>query len=116
LISIFLVAAGVYLLKVVGKPDPTRPEVELLGFEKTSRLVTVGIYKFIRHPLYASLIFLAWGAFLKQPALPGLLLVLAATFFLFLTAKKDESECLQYFGDAYQTYMRRTKMFIPYLF
>jgi protein-S-isoprenylcysteine O-methyltransferase Ste14 len=116
LISLYLAAVGVYLLNVVGKPDPARPAVDLLEFEKTSRLVTVGVYKYIRHPLYASLIFLAWGAFLKHVAWPGLLLVLAATFFLFLTAKKDETECLQYFGDAYQTYMRRTKMFIPYLY
>jgi protein-S-isoprenylcysteine O-methyltransferase Ste14 len=116
LISLYLVAVGVYLLNVIGKPDPTRPEVDLLGFEKTSRLVTVGIYKYIRHPLYASLIFLAWGAFLKNPVLPGLLLVLAATVFLFLTAKKDETECLQYFGGAYKVYMQSTRMFVPFLF
>jgi protein-S-isoprenylcysteine O-methyltransferase Ste14 len=116
LISIVLVVHGVHLLKVIGKPDPARAEADLLAFEKTSRLVTVGIYKYIRHPLYASLIFLAWGAFLKLPSLPGLLLVLAATFLLFLTAKRDEGECRQYFGDAYQTYMQNTKMFIPFLF
>ncbi len=116
LISIVLVIQGVYLLKVIGKPDPTRPEIDLLPFEKTSRLVTVGVYKYIRHPLYASLIFLAWGAFFKLPALPGLLLVLTATIFLFLTAKKDEAECLNYFGEAYQVYMQRSKMFIPFLF
>jgi protein-S-isoprenylcysteine O-methyltransferase Ste14 len=116
LISIYLVVHGVHLLKAVGKPDPARPEVDLLAFEKTSRLVTVGLYKYIRHPLYASLMFLAWGAFLKLPSLPGLLLVLTSTIMLFLTAKKDEAECLKYFGEAYQTYMQRSKMFIPFLF
>lgn len=116
LISIYLVVQGVHLLKAVGKPDQSRPNVELLAFEKTSRLVTVGLYKYIRHPLYASLTFLAWGAFLKLPSLPSLVLVLTATVFLFLTAKKDEAECLQYFGDAYKEYMQRTKMFVPFLF
>jgi protein-S-isoprenylcysteine O-methyltransferase Ste14 len=116
LMSIYLVVQGVRLLKAVGKPDQSRPDVELLAFEKTSRLVTVGIYKYIRHPLYASLTFLAWGAFLKLPSLPGWVLVLTATVFLFLTAKKDEAECLQYFGEAYRSYMQRSKMFIPFLF
>lgn len=116
LISIYLVIHGVHLLKVIGKPDLTRPEVDLLAFEKTSQLVTVGIYKYIRHPLYASLMFLAWGAFFKLPSWPGVLLAMTASCFLFLTAKKDEAECLQHFGEAYQTYMQQSKNFIPFLF
>ncbi|NTV13656.1 MAG: isoprenylcysteine carboxylmethyltransferase family protein [Desulfobulbaceae bacterium] len=116
LISIFLVVHGVHLLKVVGKPDRNRSEVGLLDFEKTTSLVTVGAYKYIRHPLYSSLLCLAWGAFLKHPTWLGLVLVLAASFFLVLTAKQDESECLRFFGPAYQAYMRGTKRFIPFLF
>jgi len=116
LISIFLVVHGVYLLRVIGRPDRNRSDAELLAFEKTSSLVTVGAYKYIRHPLYSSLLFLAWGAFLKDFSLPGLVLVLLVSFFLLLTAKKDESECLRHFGNAYQTYMLGTKRFIPFLF
>lgn len=115
-ISIFLVIHGVRLLQVIGKPNENRPDAELLEFEKTTYLVTVGAYKYIRHPLYASLLFLAWGAFLKDPSLPGLLLVFIASFFLLLTAKSDESECLKHFGSEYQTYMQKTKMFVPFLF
>jgi protein-S-isoprenylcysteine O-methyltransferase Ste14 len=116
LISIFLVVHGVHLLRVVGKPDQNRSDAELLTFEKTSYLVTVGAYKYIRHPLYSSLLFLAWGAFLKHPSLLGLFLALSASFFLLLTAKNDELECLRHFGNAYQTYMLGTKKFIPFLF
>jgi protein-S-isoprenylcysteine O-methyltransferase Ste14 len=35
---------------------------------------------------------------------------------LFLAARRDEVECLAYFGDAYRAYMERSKMFVPYLF
>ncbi len=116
IISIFLVVHGVRLLRVIGKPDQNRSDAGLLAFERTSHLVTVGAYKYIRHPLYSSLLFLAWGVFLKHPSLPGLFLVLIASFCLLLTAKIDESECLQHFGNAYQTYMQGTKKFIPFLF
>ena len=116
IISIFLVVHGVHLLRVIGKPDRNRSDAELLEFEKTTHLVTVGVYQYIRHPLYASLLFLAWGAFLKQPSFPGIFLAISATIFLLLTAKNDEAECLQHFGDAYQTYMLGTKRFIPFLF
>jgi protein-S-isoprenylcysteine O-methyltransferase Ste14 len=116
LISIFLVVHGVHLLRVIGKPNQNRSDAELLAFEKTSSLVTVGVYKYIRHPLYSSLLFLTWGAFLKHPSWFGLFLAFSSSLFLFLTAKKDESECLQHFGNAYQIYMQGTKRFIPFLF
>lgn len=115
LVSIFLVIHGLYLLRVVGKPNGNRTDAELLAFEKTSCLVTVGAYQYIRHPLIASLLFLAWGAFCKRPSTTGLSLALLASLFLFLAAKKEESECLQYFGAAYQTYMVGTKRFIPFI-
>lgn len=115
-ISLFLVAHGVYLLKLVGKPNQDRTDDKLIAFEKTSALVTVGAYKYIRHPLYSSLLFLAWGIFFKHFSWPELALALFSTLFLFLTAKCDEEECLEHFGAAYRTYMRGTKRFIPFLF
>lgn len=114
-LSVFLVAHGVRLLQVVGRPNEERTDNELLPFEKTTRLVTVGVYKYIRHPLYASLLFLAWGAFLKDITMPSLFLAVTASLFLLLTAKSDESECLRHFGSEYRVYMQKTKMFIPFL-
>ena len=115
LTSIFLLVHGVYLLKVFGKPDKNRTDEGLLAFEKTSRLVTVGVYKYIRHPLYSSLLFLAWGAFFKHLSWFGLLLAVSASLFLVITAKKDEDECLLYFGNTYHAYMQGTKRFIPFI-
>lgn len=113
--SIFLVIHGVRLLQAIGKPDPKRPDDELLAFEKTTRLVTVGAYRYIRHPLYSSLLFLAWGVFLKHLSWEGFALVTIASICLWLTARRDEAECLQHFGDEYRVYMRGTRMFIPFL-
>jgi protein-S-isoprenylcysteine O-methyltransferase Ste14 len=85
-------------------------------FENTTAIVQRGAYRFIRHPLYASLLFLGWGAFLKHPALSPTILVGAATLFLVATGKADEAECLEKFGESYADYMKTTKMFIPYIF
>ena len=35
---------------------------------------------------------------------------------LYITAIFDEKECIVYFGDKYKEYMKRSKMFIPYIF
>jgi protein-S-isoprenylcysteine O-methyltransferase Ste14 len=114
--SLFLVIHGVQLLRAVGKPDSERNDPSLLDVEKTTELVTVGAYRYIRHPLYSSLLFLAWGVFFKQPSLVGICLAVITTFFLTMTAKIEEAENIRFFGTAYQSYMEQTKRFIPYLF
>ena len=107
---------GVRSLTARGKPARQREgEPQLLGFEKTTALVTSGIYADIRHPMYSSLLRLAWGAFFKAPGWAGALLAAAATLALVFTARADEAECIAYFGEAYQDYMKRTKRFVPFV-
>jgi len=116
LASLVPLVLGVRALASHGLPAGQRKgEEELLAFEKTSQLVTTGIYRYIRHPLYSSLLLLAWGAFFKGPDGTGAALALAATLALIATARADEAECLRFFGADYQTYMRRTKMFLPFV-
>jgi len=115
-IALFLVIHGVHLLRLVGKPDVRRDDASLLGVEKTLQLVTVGAYRYIRHPMYSSLLFLAWGIFFKDPAWLVGILALIATIALVMTAKAEEVEDISYFGEAYRKYMKHTKMFVPYLF
>ena len=112
-----LVLHGVHLLERVGRPSATRSgDVTLIAIEKTTALVTVGAFKYIRHPLYSSLLSLAWAVFFKNPSQLGSILALAATIFLVVTAKVEEAECVRFFGPAYQEYMKQTKMFVPFLF
>ncbi len=61
--SAYMLIAGVIHLRKWGKPAKNRNENSLYKFEKTTELVDTGIFKFIRHPLYSSLIFLTWGIF-----------------------------------------------------
>jgi protein-S-isoprenylcysteine O-methyltransferase Ste14 len=115
IISIPLVLPGVSALVRKGKPTEVHRDEPLLAFEKTTVLVTVGIYRYIRHPLYSSLLFLNWGVFFKSPSLVGMSLAITTTVFLILTARAEEREDIAYFGEAYREYMGRTKMFVPFL-
>jgi len=115
-ISGFLVIHGVQLLRTIGKQNSQRDDSPMLAFEKTTALVTTGAYRYIRHPLYSSLLFLAWGIFFKSPSWLGGGLALAATLFLIGTARAEEAEDVRFFGPTYQEYVKQTRMFIPYLF
>jgi protein-S-isoprenylcysteine O-methyltransferase Ste14 len=114
--SLIPLVFGIHSLRTRGKPVKQREgDSALLGFEKTTNLVTNGIYHYIRHPLYSSLFLLAWGIFFKSPSWQGTGLAITATGFLVATAKADEVECTHFFGIQYQEYMKNTKMFIPYI-
>jgi protein-S-isoprenylcysteine O-methyltransferase Ste14 len=116
ILSAFLVVHGIHLLRKIGKPDNQRNEGgPTIGFEKTTALIQVGAFKYIRHPLYSSLLFLAWGVFFKAPSWMGGVLALSATAFLAATAKAEEAENIRFFGPAYQAYIKDTKMFLPFL-
>lgn len=113
--SLLLVFISVALLKLAGKPDSRRNDAPMLEFEKTTALVTSGVYRYIRHPLYLSLFLLCWGYFFKHPSLPGSALALAASIFLVAAARAEEIENIRYFGEAYREYMKRSKMFVPFV-
>ena len=106
-ISSFLALHGFYLLRKIGRPSGS--------FENTTQLVTVGAYRHVRHPLYASLLAGTWGVFMKDLSLSGFIVSAASSLFLILTARREEGENLARFGAEYAAYMARTRMFIPYL-
>jgi protein-S-isoprenylcysteine O-methyltransferase Ste14 len=99
-----------------GKPNMMRKDPSLIGIERTTQLVMTGAYRYIRHPMYSSFLFGAWGVFFKHYSPISALLALLTTIFAVITAKKEERENISYFGDAYRDYMKRTKMFIPFIF
>ncbi|MGA3287852.1 MAG: isoprenylcysteine carboxylmethyltransferase family protein [Bacteroidota bacterium] len=107
LVSIVFAVLGFLLLRLIGKPQG--------DFENTSKLVTVGLYSFIRHPLYASLLFLGTGIFLKDISIITALLAFVNFVALIATAKREEKEMVEKFGNEYITYMQKTRMFIPFV-
>ena len=116
-LSLVVLGLGIFQLRRDGRPSAEqRTDEELYAFERTSQLVTGGIYSLIRHPLYCSLLLLTWGICCKQLNLLTVVLALLASGLLYLAAKRDEAECIEFFGQAYRDYMQRTKMFVPYVF
>ncbi len=79
-------------------------------------IVRRGAYRYIRHPLYLSLILFAIGAYLKSPAWLSTCLLGVAVGSLWVTSRVEERENLSRFGESYRDYMRSTKGLVPFLF
>jgi len=106
--SIPPVAWGTLLLVRQGRPDGQ--------LENTTQLVTTGIYRRIRHPLYLSVGLFGIGVFLKDVTLTTSLLAIVIAAAVILTAVIEESEMTARFGESYAAYMKTTKRFIPGVF
>jgi len=113
--SLVLAVWGFVLLRRLGGFKPTAEVSPTFEWENTGRLVTTGIYRHIRHPMYSSLLFLAWGAVLKSVTISTLILGVAASLALAATAKSEEAENVTRFGQEYRDYMKRTRRFVPFL-
>lgn len=105
--SIYPGVAGYLLLKRMGKPEH--------NFENTTALVKSGIYGYIRHPLYCSLLLLGTGIMFKNTGNLQLAAGAVNLAAIYVTAKIEEKEMTARFGDLYKDYMKETKMFIPWI-
>ncbi len=115
-ISIFYVVGSFYFLTKVGGSKKRENESANFKFEDTVNLVKEGVYKYVRHPMYSSLLFLSLGVMFKHISIFTILLTVMTFLFLILTAKFEEKENIEFFGAAYKKYMNETKMFVPFLF
>lgn len=116
LISLYLIIRSISLLKKIGGSNKRENDTANFEFENTYKLVKNGVYKYIRHPMYSSLLFLSLGALLKNITVLTILLTVIILLFLILTAKVEERENINFFGKSYSQYMKETRMFIPYIF
>ena len=107
--SIYPAVAGYLALHRKGKPEDSH-------IERTTVLVKTGIYRFIRHPLYCSLLLLGTGVMFKDTGKMQLILGSVNLLGIYFTARIEEKEMIKKFGPEYIEYMYGTKMFIPFLF
>ncbi|PJG84148.1 methyltransferase family protein [Caviibacterium pharyngocola] len=87
--------------------------VHPLQLEKTSVLVTNGIYRISRNPMYLSLLLLLISWCLYLGSLGGLLGVILFVFIINeLHIKPEEKVLTEYFGNQYREYQRKVRRWV----
>lgn len=83
---------------------------------KENKLVTDGIYSYVRHPQYDGLFLVTIGFLIQWPSLTILVMWPILTFAYFKLAKREEKELRFKFGDEFLEYKRKVPALIPKIF
>ena len=86
-----------------------------LRLKKGHRVIKTGAYRYLRHPLYAALIFWCAGSLLFFKSFLFLILI-ALVPAIYFEAKAEEKSLIEAFGEEYENYRSTTGMFFPRVF
>jgi methanethiol S-methyltransferase len=81
--------------------------------EGKGRLVTRGIYAYIRHPQYTGFLLITLGMLAEWATIPLLIMYPMLVVLYYRLARKEETDMAREFGREYIEYQRRTSMFLP---
>lgn len=84
---------------------------QLFEEERPATLVTHGLYRLVRHPLYTAGLLVLWLA--PQVTVNSFTMYVGATIYLIIGAYFEERKLSREFGEAYAAYKARTPMLIP---
>jgi len=101
-LAIILWISGLLELKKSGKSyDPG-------NYITTTRIVTNGIFRFVRHPQYLAYILFNLGIIFKVQSIPAIVCGTLAIVLLFAGMKEEEKLLIRRFGDQYHDYKKKT--------
>ncbi|MEM8585495.1 MAG: isoprenylcysteine carboxylmethyltransferase family protein [Bacteroidota bacterium] len=72
-----------------------------------------GINTWVRHPIYSSILLIAWAWFLISPNIEVLQIAVITTVYIPIGIHYEERKLIAEFGDAYRSYQREVKKIIP---
>jgi protein-S-isoprenylcysteine O-methyltransferase Ste14 len=78
-------------------------------------LITTGPYRWLRHPIYASIIYFSWASVISYPFIDTIAAVILISGGLFVRMKLEEKSLVSTY-DNYSEYSKCTKRIIPFIF
>lgn len=108
-----LVAAGGVALSATGFREFTRAGTNVDPFEPALKLVTTGLYRFTRNPMYLGMVVFLLGVSLVLSLEWGLILTpILWLAFDRLVVAREEAYLRRKFGEPYQAFLTRTRRWL----
>ena len=115
ILGLALVITG-YTILFISAGTLRRYYSSTLVIREDHQLISHGIYRFSRHPIYLGVLLVAAGLALSAASLLGLL-IMSALIPVFLNRIRLEERILtEQFGDDYRRYSEKTRKLVPYIY
>jgi protein-S-isoprenylcysteine O-methyltransferase Ste14 len=116
IVGTIVMAAALVMFRVTHKQLGRNWSVTL-ATRRDHKLVTDGLYAWVRHPMYSSFLLLALGQLLLLPNwIVGPIGLVAVAILFFFRVGREEALMTETFGEEYRAYMRRTARIVPFLY
>ena len=115
IIGVVILLVGIFIgLKAINTQGSDnfliRPDIKI-----GSKLIMHGVYKYIRHPMYLSVIMMTFGVVIGYYHILRVFIFALLVTVIIFKLKYEESLWIAHNND-YITYMKKTKKLIPFLF
>ena len=115
IVGIALVVAGL-IIRVVAAVTLRRFYSSTLVIRSDHQLITHGIYRFVRHPIYLGVLVSVIGMPVVASSLVGLLIMLILIPVILNRIRLEERMLAAEFGDSYRAYKKTTRKLIPFVY
>ena len=115
-LGVLVIVASLVLFRVTHKQLGRMWSVTL-ELRENHKLVTDGLYRYVRHPMYSSFTLFAVAQFLLlQNWIAGPAGLVCFGILFFMRVRREEQVMVETFGDEYRAYMRRTARIVPWIY
>jgi len=105
------ILTGLWAIMGMGWPFNVRPQIH----PSRDKLATHGLYRYVRHPMYLSVLTVAAGLLLQRVNLWSLIAFAGLVVALLMKLHFEEKQLLRKFPQ-YEGYMKKSKKLIPFIY
>ena len=113
--GIMIIIIG-YSITVFANKEINKNWSPIIEKDNTQELVTTGIYKLIRHPLYFSGVLIILGTILFFKATYCIALIIIYFCVIIWRINKEELKLIKYFDEKYLEYKKCSKKIMPFIY
>ena len=85
----------------------------LLLKNSSNKLLTTGLHRYVRHPLYFGTFLFIWGTFIALPYLTWLISSSIITIYTLIGIRYEEDKLEMEYGESYKEYKKNVPMILP---
>lgn len=112
----YLLLFSGFAIMIAGQLTLFRNYSGTVVIKQDHKLITRGVYRFTRNPIYLGGIFVLIGIAVYTPSLNGLITSFLIIPILLIRINLEEKLLKEHFDEDYSTYMEKTKRLIPFIY